>query len=72
MQHSPCKNCGSSDIHYGNPAGYTGSLQTKAMTFSVPKLTFFVCCSCGNVEISVPQESDRQKIAHDWPQVEAT
>ena len=70
MEHVPCKNCGSSNVHYGSPSTWIGYLQTSFMTLSPPRLTYFVCCDCGTVEIKVLSERDRQKVARDWPRID--
>jgi hypothetical protein len=67
MQHVPCAKCGSSDVHFGRPFGYLGSLTTRLFTLGRYALTYYVCCACGHVEISVESESDRRKIASEWP-----
>lgn len=66
MQRVPCGTCGSSDVHCGTSVGYAGWLMTAFLGFP-RKLTHFVCCSCGNVENFVESETDRRKIARDWP-----
>lgn len=71
MQMSPCTKCGSVDVHYGKPVGPHGYLVTRFLKFYYDRLplTYFVCCGCGHVEISMESEADRRKIASEWPKV---
>jgi hypothetical protein len=70
MQRAPCQKCGSSDVHYGTPWEHPGRLVTKVLSYPGQKLTYYICCSCGNVEITLESEFGRQMIAREWPKIE--
>ncbi len=65
--YTPCPKCGSTNVHFGTPFGYTGGLITRLIRLARQKLTFYVCCACGHVQIAVDSEKDRKRIARDWP-----
>lgn len=69
VKRHPCEKCGSADVHYGTPWSASGYVPTKFM-WRAERLTFFVCCTCGHVELSVDGEADRKQIAEDWPRIE--
>jgi hypothetical protein len=70
MQRGPCAKCGSSDIHYGIPLG-DHMRRLISRIFSAQTLTYYVCCSCGNVEIAVESIVERAQIARNWPKIDA-
>jgi hypothetical protein len=70
MQRGPCVKCGSADIHYGVPFADQQS-RLYSTRCSGQKLTYYVCCSCGNVEIAVESIVERAQIAHNWPKIDA-
>jgi hypothetical protein len=51
---------------FGDQQGQLYSGRCSAQT-----LTYFVCCSCGNVEIVVESIVERAQIARNWPKIEA-
>ena len=70
MQRAPCAKCGSSDIHYGIPYGNQQG-QLNSTRCSAQRLTYYVCCACGKVEIAVESVIERAQIARNWPKIDA-
>jgi predicted nucleic-acid-binding Zn-ribbon protein len=67
MQDGICPKCEAKAVHVFNGTG--AELAVRLGVFSAANVVYYICTSCGYVELYVNDKSDLPKIAEKYPKV---